>query len=150
MKSVFFVFAAAAVVAFAGCGKKDSAPAVPPTTTVDVPNVPTTVAPVPTTEAPPLENKYLVDASQAFCKPDGAKFNCGNPVWYGFKGCSPDTDGDRQTEGTMYAKSFEDIVALMSVHDSAATVKFKDGTFKTACKPGSQACVGFKAECREL
>lgn len=132
MKTTLFVFALAATVALVACDKDEVKQPETPTTVVGVPAPTTTVAP------------GAVDKEQEFCKADGAKFNCGNPVWYGFKGCKPDSDGDGGAEGTMYMKSLADIEAMVKVHDAGVNVKMKDGSVKHFGQ------IGFVPDCVEL
>jgi len=79
----------------------------------------------------------------AYCSPEGAKFSCGNPVWYNEKECIADTDGDGKGEGTMYMQSLEDIKKLSEKSGVSIKVKMKDGSV-------AQFGVGFAAPCEEL
>lgn len=84
-----------------------------------------------------------VDANAEYCKPDGKKFNCGNPVWYGLKGCLPDSDGDNHAEGTAFFASLEEIKAMSEKQNVTVRIKMKDGSVV-------QYGVGFSAPCSEI
>jgi hypothetical protein len=124
-----YIFIIAALLFTAGC--KEDAPVV-------VTPQPPVVEPV-----KPVEPVKNWDAEQAFCKEEGAKFNCGNPVWYGLKGCKPDSDGDNQAEGTYFAKDLAEIEALAKSSGGAIKIKMKDGSTV-------QYGVGFAAPCEEI
>lgn len=109
--------------------------------TEEAPVVKPPVVEPPVVEPPkPVKNW---DSEQSFCKEEGAKFNCGNPVWYGLKGCKADSDGDGQAEGTYFAKSLEEIEAMAKSSGQSIKVKMKDGS-------QLQYGVGFAPTCEEM
>lgn len=127
-----YLMLAALCLAFVGCKSTPPAPQPP----VVVPPTPT---PPPTDG--PLYSQW--DASQEFCKSEGKHFNCGNPVWYGLKGCAPDSDGDNHAEGTAYFASLNEIKELAEKNSVTIKVKMKDGSVV-------QYGVGFASPCSEM
>lgn len=131
MLFVLSVFVLSAVV---GCKTKEVKPEVPPVIT----------NPIPTLPGPTPIDPSQVDPSAEYCKPEGKKFNCGNPVWYGLKGCKPDSDGDNHAEGTAYFASLAEIEKLHKDNPNVTVrVKMKDGSVV-------QYGVGFSAPCFEM
>lgn len=101
------------------------------------------VDPTPTPVVTPTPKPSDVDPDAEYCKAEGKKFNCGNPVWYGLKGCKPDSDGDNHAEGTAYFSSLEEIKAMSEKQGVTVRVKMKDGSVV-------QYGVGFSAPCDEI
>lgn len=83
------------------------------------------------------------DSSQDFCKSEGKKFDCGNPVWFGLLGCAPDNNGDNHAEGPFYLSSLEAIKAMSEKQNVAVKVKMKNGS-------EVQYGAGFAAPCSEM
>lgn len=132
---LLFIMTVLVLSAVVGCKSKEVKPDVPPI--IVVPPVDPTPKPV------EPWNPSQWDANQEFCKPEGKKFNCGNPVWYGLKGCKPDSDGDNHAEGTAYFSSLDEIKAMSEKQNVTVRVKMKDGSTV-------QYGVGFAAPCSEM
>lgn len=133
---LLFIMTVLVLSAVVGCKSKEVKPDVKPPIIV--------IPPVDPPPPPVLPWYSQWDANQEFCKPEGKKFNCGNPVWYGLKGCKPDSDGDNHAEGTAYFSTLEEIEKLHKDNPNVTVrVKMKDGTMY-------QYGIGFAAPCNEM
>src|SRR5574343_545665 len=130
MKTILFLSLALAV-ALTACKTEPTAPEVKPSPTPVVVETPK-----------PLDCKYpevefkgacvyymsRVDVDAEYCKSEGKKFECGNPVWYKLPGCKPDSDGDRGAEGTMYLADLKAIEDMVKAQGATIKVEMKDGS----------------------
>ena len=117
-----------------GCHKNADPVVTPPVPT------PTPVVVEPTPVPTPVDPK--VDPNAEYCKKGDKPFYCGNPVWYGLKGCKPDSDGDGSAEGDAYFATLKEIEDLAKSSGVATRVTMLDGTFR-------QYGIGFAAPCVE-
>lgn len=131
------VVASLFVTTFTACEDNDEKPpaVVDPVKPVDPTPTPVGVEPTP--------KPSDVDPNAEYCKEEGKKFNCGNPVWYGLKGCKPDSDGDNHAEGTAYFATLAEIESLAEKNNVTIRIKMKDGS-------NIQYGVGFAAPCAEM
>lgn len=109
------------------------------------PQPPVVVEPTPAPSATPTPTPVdpNVDPDAEYCKKGDKTFYCGNPVWYGLKGCKPDSDGDNHAEGDAYFATLKEIEDLAKSSGVTTRVTMLDGTFR-------QYGIGFAAPCVEL